>query len=543
MKDTRKSVVTVRKRLLPALIGLTLAGSALPQAARAGTPPDSLVMAWNIDAISTFDPAQIGEVVTNEIIQNTCDSLVDFDPKDESKIIPLLAKSWDVSADRMTITFHLHSGLVFPSGDKGSAKDLAWSLQRVVLLGFGNSATLTEYGFTKDNVKERITAPDDNTLVMKFDKPYPTNLVLQAIAANDVAITLDKALVEKNAVGDDMGNKYLTTHTACIGPYQLTRWNAGEGLVLQANENYYGTKPKLQRILIRHVAETGTQRLLLTQGDVDIARDLAPDDLRDLDKSGKVNIEKVLKPQLFFWTFNAEDPIFKNEKVRLAMRYLIDYQGLASTVMPYLGVPRASFVQLGAFGALDKQQGQPFKLDLAKAKQLLTEAGYPNGFSAKIYIGTLPHSAPIAQNTQENAAKIGVKLSIESMANAQLFSRVRGREFQSAMMAWQTSVPDAYGNASRLVANPDNSKEAKKTQYPSWRASYFDPQMNKQVNAALLEPDEQKRIALYHQLQEEQMQKGPFAIMFQMYNTAGLNKDVKNWTWNGFRVYYADASK
>ncbi len=543
MKNTRKAAVIVRKSLLPMLMGLTLAGGVMPIVAQAATPPDSLVMAWNIDAISTFDPAQIGEVVTNEIIQNTCDSLVDFDPKDESKVIPLLAKSWDVSADRMTITFHLHSGLVFPSGNKGSAKDLAWSLQRVVLLGFGNSATLTEYGFTKDNVKERITAPDDDTLVMKLDKPYPTNLVLQAIAANDVAITLDKTLVEKNAVGDDMGNKYLTTHTACIGPYQLTRWNAGEGLVLQANENYYGTKPKLQRILIRHVAETGTQRLLLTQGDVDIARDLAPDDLRDLDKSGKVNIEKVLKPQLFFWTMNAEDPIFKNPKVRLAMRYLIDYQGLASTVMPYLGVPRASFVQLGAFGALDKQQGQPFKLDLAKAKQLLTEAGYPNGFSAKIYIGTLPHSAPIAQNTQENAAKIGVKLSIESMANAQLFSRVRGREFQSAMMAWQTSVPDAYGNASRLVANPDNSKEAKKTQYPSWRASYFDPAMNKQVNAALLEPDDQKRIALYHQLQEEQMQQGPFAIMFQMYNTAGLNKNVKNWTWNGFRVYYADASK
>ncbi len=543
MKKTLPTGILVRQRLLPALVGLALAAGAMPWAAQAETPPDSLVMAWNIDAISTFDPAQIGEVVTNEIIQNTCDSLVDFDPKDESKIIPLLAKSWDVSADRMTITFHLHDGLVFPSGDKGSAQDLAWSLQRVVLLGFGNSATLTEYGFTKDNVKQRITAPDDNTLVMKFDKPYPTNLVLQAIAANDVAITLDKALVEKNAVGDDMGNKYLTTHTACIGPYQLTRWNAGEGLVLQANENYYGTKPKLQRILIRHVAETGTQRLLLTQGDVDIARDLAPDDLRDLDKSGKVDIEKVLKPQLFFWTFNAEDPIFKNEKVRLAMRYLIDYQGLASTVMPYLGVPRASFVQLGAFGALDKAQGQPFKLDLAKAKQLLTEAGYPNGFSAKIYIGTLPHSAPIAQNTQANAAKIGVKLSIESMANAQLFSRVRGREFQSAMMAWQTSVPDAYGNASRLVANPDNSKEAKKTQYPSWRASYFDPAMNAQVNQALLEPDEQKRIALYHTLQEEQMQKGPFAIMFQMYNTAGLNKNVKDWTWNGFRVYYADASK
>ena len=78
-----------------------------------------------------------------------------------------------------------------------------------------------------------------------------------------------------------------------------------------------------------------------------------------------------------------------------------------------------------------RRQGQPFKLDLDKAKQLLTEAGYPNGFEASLIFGTLPHSAPIAQSVQQNAAKIGVKLTLERMANAQLFSRVRGREFQT----------------------------------------------------------------------------------------------------------------
>jgi ABC-type dipeptide transport system, periplasmic component len=77
------------------------------------------------------------------------------------------------------------------------------------------------------------------------------------------------------------------------------RWNAGEGVVLQATPNYWGTAPVLKRILIRHVAETGTQRLLVTQGDVDIARDLSADDLKALDEGGKVKVEKVLKPQLF----------------------------------------------------------------------------------------------------------------------------------------------------------------------------------------------------------------------------------------------------
>ncbi|MGG7447578.1 ABC transporter substrate-binding protein [Kosakonia oryzendophytica] len=521
-------------------LALTSAFSTAPQAA---TPPDSLVMAWNIDAISTWDPAQIGEVVTSEIYANTCDALVEFDVKDEKKLTPSMAKSWDVSADRKTITFHLQDNLKFPDGTPASAGDLAWSMQRVVKLGYGNAAQITEYGFNKENVDSRITAPDDKTLVVTLDKPYPTNLILQAIAADKVSSLINRKVVEKEAVEGDFGHKYLTTHTACVGPYQLVRWNAGEGVMLQATEHYWGKAPVLKRVLIRHVAETGTQRLLLTQGDVDIARDLSADDLKTLDEGGKVKVDKVLKPQLFFWTFNNEDPIFKNEKVRLAMRYLIDYDGLAKSVMPYLGVPRASFVQIGAFGALDEKAGQPFTLDLAKAKQLLTEAGYPDGFSASVIFGTLPHSAPIAQSIQQNAAKVGVKLTLERMANAQLFSRARGREFQSAMMAWQTSVPDAYGNASRLVFNPDNRKDARATQYPSWRAAYYDAQMNQQVEAALLEPDDAKRSEMYATLQKDVMEKGPMAIMFQMYNSAGISPGVKNWTWNGFRVWYGDASK
>lgn len=529
-------------KITPIAAALTLSYAFCTQA-QAATPPDSLVMAWNIDAISTWDPAQIGEVVTSEIYANTCDSLVDFDVKDEKQLAPSLAKSWDVSEDRKTLTFHLQDNLKFADGTPASAGDLAWSMQRVVKLGYGNAAQITEYGFNKENVDARITAADDKTLVMTLDKPYPTNLVLQAIAANNVSSLINRKLVEKEAVDGDLGHKYLTTHTACVGPYQLARWNAGEGVMLQATPGYWGKAPVLKRVLIRHVAETGTQRLLLTQGDVDIARDLSADDLKALDEGGKVAVEKVLKPQLFFWTFNNEDPIFKNEKVRLAMRYLIDYDGLAKNVMPYLGVPRASFVQIGAFGGLDEKAGQPFKLDTEKAKQLLTEAGYPNGFTASVIFGTLPHSAPIAQSIQQNAAKIGVKLNLERMANAQLFSRARGREFQSAMMAWQTSVPDAYGNASRLVFNPDNRKEARATQYPSWRAAYYDAEMNQKVDAALLEPDDAKRSEMYGDLQREVMEKGPMAIMFQMYNSAGVSPTVKNWTWNGFRVWYGAASK
>ncbi|MBC7578745.1 MAG: ABC transporter substrate-binding protein [Tardiphaga sp.] len=512
-------------------------------AMQAATPKTALVMAWNIDAISTFDPAQVGEVVTNEILQNTCDSLVDFDPADERKIVPLFAESWTVSPDRQTITFKIRNGAKFPSGNIATAQDVAQSMQRVVKLGSGNATTLTEYGFTKDNVDQRITAPDDATVVLTFDKAYPTTLVMQAIGANRVSAAMDIKVLMANQLNGDMGNKYLATHTECIGPYRLAQWNASESVLLQANDNYWGVKPAIKRVLIKHVAEAGTQRLMLGQGDVDVARDLTPEDLKDFETSNDITIAKVLKPQLFFWTFNTTEGPFGNEKVRLAMRYLIDYDGLAKTVMTNLGVPRASFAQIGAVGALDESEGQPFKLDLDKAKALLTEAGYADGFTAKLIFGTLQHSAPLAQSVQQNAARVGVKLTLERMSNAQLFAKVRGRDYQSAMQAWQTSVPDAHGNASRLVYNPDSRPEAKLTQIPVWRTGFQSKELNEKVDVALLEPDVAKRNALYAELQRDAMAKGPFAIMFQMYNIAAIRNDVKNWTWNGFRTYYAPASK
>ena len=506
--------------------------------AGAATPQDTLVMAWNIDAISTFDPAQIGEVVTNELITNTCDTLVDYQQEDPSKVRPALAESWEVSEDGQEITFLIRDGLSFPSGNKLTAGDIAWSMQRVVKLGFGNAATMTEYGFTEETVDEQITAPDDRTLVVKLDKPYPMSLFLQAIGANRVSIGLDRELLLKEENDGDFGNKYLTTNTACVGPYRLRQWNAGEVVVLEANEGYWRAQPAMKRIIVRHVAEASTQRLLLEQGDVDVARDLTPEDMKALEQNPDVEIVRTLRPQLVYWAFNNADPAFANDKVRLAMRYLIDYDGLARTVMAYDGEPRASFVQMGAFGALGKEEGQPFKLDTEKAKELLAEGGYPDGFDTTMIIATLPYTAPLAQHVQANAAKVGVNIKIEQMASAQLFSKVRGRDFDTAILGWQTSVADAHGMASRQIYNPDNSEEAKLTMYPSWRGSFRSEEANRMIEEALLERDTARRENIYKDLQRQMLEKGPVAYMFQMYNTAGIRKDVKDWTWNGFRTYY-----
>ena len=509
----------------------------------AETPPDTLVMARNIDAISTFDPAQIGEVVTDELILNICDSLVETDPEAEASVIPAVATDWSVSDDGLKITFNLVQDAVFPSGNPVRADDVAWSMKRVLDLGFGNAATLTEYGFTKESAAESFVAVDDFTFEINLSRPYPIDLILQAIASNRVSNVLDKETVLAKEVDGDLGNKFLTTNTACVGPYSLRQWNAGEVVILEANDNYYREAPKLRRWIIRHVAEAQAQRLLLEQGDIDVARDLGAEDLRDLDAAQGIRIESRSIHQIYYMGFDNSQERFADDRVRMAFKYLVDYDALADSIMAYLGTPRASIVPIGSYGALNEEEGQPFYLDIEKARQLLKDAGYGDGFTARLFIGTLPYAAPLAQHVQANAAKVGIDLQIEQMANAQLFSAFRGREFDTVMLSWGTGVPHAHGMLSRHAVNPDNSAEAKLSMFPTWRASWFREDFNKRVDEALFEADEAKQLELYRQIQLDHLQEGPFAYMFQLLDAAATRDVVTKWKWNAFKVYYDQVTK
>lgn len=523
-----------------------LAGSALLPA-NAATPKDALVMAWNLDALITLDPAQIGEVNGNDIVSNVCDTLADFDPKDVSKIVPKMA-TWSTSADGLTLTFKLRPDLKFPDGRRATAEDAAWSMQRFVLLGFGNSANLTQWGFTKEGIAEQIRAIDDTTLELKLAKPYPEGLILSAaFAANDAAMILDKQVGEKNAKvidgKSDYGNAFFKTNPVCVGPYKVTKWDANDTVVLQRNENYYGTAPKSRRVIIRHVPESGSERLLLEQGDIDVARLLKTEDLTAMSTNKDIRIEQTKMHGFTYLALNNTDPILAKPQVREAFRYLIDYDGLGRTLLPFQGVPRASLVPEGAFGALDAKDGQPFKLDLDRAKALITEAGYPDGFPMKMILSANGISPQLAQHVASNAAKIGIRLELEQMADAQLFTRGRAREFQVQLVGWGAGYPDADSMISRHAVNPDNRPEAKLAQYPSWRTAWQSPEINAQAEAARMERDPVKRAAMYHDIQNYMLHNGPMAYMFQTVRAIALRSAVKDFVISPFRVDYGSASK
>ncbi|GAA4665422.1 ABC transporter substrate-binding protein [Bartonella pachyuromydis] len=505
---------------------------------------DTLVMAWNIDSISSFDPAQVVEVVASELLTNICSALVEYDKHDPKRIRPSMAKSWDVLDGGKRIVFHLRDDLKFDDGRVAKAQDLAWSMRRIIKLGLGYAQFLMDYGFNKDNVETHIQALDDKTLQLKLDKPYPIQLILTAIGQSYASALLDRKTVEAESINGDMGNKYLATHSACVGPYKLVRWSPGEKVVLEAKKYFWGDAPKIKQIIVQHVADSASQRLLLEKGDVDIARDLSSEDVLDIEKErGDVKISRVLRPQIIYLSLNNKNAIFANEKVRLALRYLVDYKGLGRSVLKGVGIPRASYMALGIPGALDEKEGLPFKLNLKKAKQLISEAGYPNGFKANLLVGSLSYMSSVAQSIQANAREIGVELTIEKMAQNQLLSRVRGGNYDSAIMGWGSADPDGHPASLNHVFNPDPTFTKKHNMYLAWRAGYYDENINKMVMDALFEQDQNKRIAQYRSLQHYVFEHGPMVYLFQTYYTVGMGPAVKKWVWNSFRLYYSDAEK
>ena len=224
--------------------------------------------------------------------------------------------------DGKTLTFKLRPDLRFPNGRPATADDLAWSMQRVLKLNFGNAANLTEWGFRKETAEASFRATGPQTLEVTLPEPYPVQLLLYGAFATNVSMILDRVEGENNAKGEDLGNNWFKTNSSCVGPYRLRSWNANDTIQLERNDVYYGPKPALNRVIIRHVPESGAQRLLIEKGDIDVARLLNSDDLKALEGKKDVRVERTAMHGYIHLMFNTTDPAFADPRVRMAFRYL-----------------------------------------------------------------------------------------------------------------------------------------------------------------------------------------------------------------------------
>ncbi|MBS7696898.1 MULTISPECIES: ABC transporter substrate-binding protein [unclassified Chelatococcus] len=489
----------------------------------AATPKDTLVLAWAIDDIITLDPAESFEISAGEIMGNTYDRLVRFDINDPSKLYGDIADSWTVSDDGKLYTFKLKPNLKFASGNPLTADDVVYSLQRAVKLDKTPAFILTQLGWSKDNVDSKVKKVDDLTVTLETDKPYAPSFVLNCLTAN-VAAIIDKKLVEANAKDGDLGYGWLKTHYAGSGPLKIRDWRANEILAMERNDNYYGEKSKLPRVIYRHVKESATQRLLLEKGDVDIARNLEPGDLDAVAKNADVSVTNTPKGTIYYFSLNQKNPTLAKPEVREAMKYLVDYDAIGKTFIKGIGEIHQTFLPKGLLGASDEK---PYKLDVAKAKELLAKAGLKDGFTITMDVRNTQPVTGIAEAVQRSFAQAGIKMEIIPGDGKQTLTKYRARNHDLYIGQWGADYWDPHTNADTFARNPDNSDNAS-SKTLAWRNDWDIPELTKKADAAVLERDTEKRAQLYKDMQKDVLATSPYVIIFQMIETAGVRKDVKD---------------
>lgn len=517
-----KHFLTPRALLLASVI-------ALAPAAYAETPADTLVVAAAIDDIISLDPAQAFEFSGNDVNNNTYDRLVDFDPLDLGKgFQPSLAESWEVAEDGMSITLTVREGVTFHSGNPVRAEDAAWSLQRAVKLDKTPAFILTQFGFTAENVEEKITF-EGNRLTLNLDKPYAPSFVLNCLTAN-IASVVDKELVMSHAEGEDLGNAWLNTNEAGSGAYTLAAWRPNEAVQLAAYEDYFQGAPAMKRVIVRNVAESSAQRLLLEQGDIDAARNLTPTDVDSLTSAEGIKIQDEPRGRILYMGLNQKDELLSNPAVIEAMKHLVDYEGITGSFLKGMFKTHQSFLPEGYLGALDET---PWTYDVAKATQILADAGIEGG-TITTKVRDLREYTDVAQALQASMAEAGLTLEIEQMTGAQVLDAYRAREVPIFLGEWGPDYSDPNTNAATFAYNPDNSDEAMATGLLAWRNAYAVPAaMNDATVAATLEQDTDKRAQMYQEIQRQYQAEAPIVPLFLRIENTGLQDNVENWNAGG----------
>ena len=495
----------------------------------AATPDNMLIIAAQIDDITTLDPAQSFEFSGSDVNRNLYSKLVGFDPANlDAGYIPALAESWDVSEDGKTITFTMRDGVTFESGNPVTAQDVEWSLRRVITLNKTPSFILSQFGFTPENVNETIVA-DGNTISITTDKRYATSFVLNCLTAT-VGSIIDSKTAMEHEVDGDLANEWLRTHSAGSGAYTLGSWKPNESVILNANNDFFRGAPAMQRVIVRNIQESATQRLLLENGDIDVARNLNPEDVAGISGEAGIAVDSELRGRLMYISMNQKNEILSNPKVVEALKYLIDYEGMQDSFLKGQYTIHQAFLPATYLGAIDDV---PFHLDVEKAKALLAEAGYPDGFEIGIVVREAQERIEIAQSLQNTFAQAGIKVNIQVGTGKQILGIYRAREHEIYVGAWGPDYPDPNTNAGTFAFNPDNSDEAGATGLLAWRNAWDIPEMSQETLAAVVENDRDTRAAMYEKIQREHQQTSPFAVMFQKIEQTGRQENVQGLSLGG----------
>ncbi len=507
------------------------AATQAPEPAAAPAVDAALVMVTNMDDVVTLDPHHAYET-TNLLIHNsTYDTLVEYQAGDLTKVVARLAEKWEASADGLTYTFTLRQGVKFTSGNPVTAEDVRFSWMRLKNLK-DNPA------FYADLVTD-VQAVDASTVVVTLSETSPAFLSIVAAPAMSI---IDSVLVKEKGGTDaadadktDKAKDWLDQNSAGSGPFILTKWTPKAEIVLEANPNYWKGKPALSKIIIKHSTDPTTSLQMLQRGDADLTDGLDPDlvDLAKADANLNVVIGQTLNQNYLAMTSSAElsEPL-SNKLVRQAVACAIDYEGLIQAILKGYGTRAPSIIPVGVLGVDPAMtQGR----DVAKAKELLKQAGYEAGVTVNLHYGSNPTRETIAAKLKADLAEAGITAELKPMEQSVYLSEMRAQKLPMAFGGWTpdyldpTMWTDYFSYADRGIAK---------------RMLYNNPEAEKYAKIVSTDLDPAKREQAIKDLQVVLMDDMAFTMLYQNQSLAAMNKAVKGFAYHPVHfVSFYDLSK
>ncbi len=501
----------------------TALSAVLPRVAAAASDPTTLLIATP-ETPPGLDTEYNGSRSAHEGIAQTLDTLVQFDKKqdadgllysDFNNLKGALAESWDADPSGRTVTFHLRKGVMSHWGNEFTAEDVLWTWNRAFQLKSNRMST-----FVRMKMKDPSAIKVVDKYTVRFEYEAPRSIGVLMHSSIYAAIQDSKAAQANATAADPWAKDWIGKNGGGFGPYWVETWQPGQQVVFRAHDGYWRGAPSIKRVIIRSVPNSANRLALIQTGAVDVAQWLLPNELLQLSKNPDVKLSNFRSNFQVIYCMNTKKEPFDNPKVRQAFKYAYPYEAVLKTVFMGMAEPCMSLVPSVFPDSNEKQY--PFTTDLDKARQLLAEAGFPNGFKTQLTYNTeIAWDEQMAILTQTNLKKIGVEATLNKLPGGPYFDAEWGKQLTTYFFEDQPNVPAAeYA----LFAFANSVQRGNHT-------SYSNPEIDALTDGALSELDPAKRQKMNYEAQRILCNDGAQIYIARPPLTLAMNPTIKGARW------------
>ena len=467
--------------------------------------PDALVVAQGVD-MQTGDPHRTTHTHAINVLANMYDTLIGRDAS--LALRPGLALSWR-AVDATTWEFKLRQGVKFHNGEPFNAQAVKFSFERML-------DPKTKWpGAGALRLIQSVTVVDDATVRFATERPWP----LLPRFLGYYGMIVPPGLLAQG------GDEALIRHPVGTGPYRFVRWVRDDRVELEANPDYWGGKPRISRVIFRAIPSESSRLAELLAGSVHLINLVPPELFKPIQDSSRAKLVEGRSLSVYFVIANlvniAKDRPLADPRVRQALNHAIDRKAILASIMHGVGQPVATVcteVMLGCDASI-----APFAYDPERARALLREAGYPNGFEFTITTtsGAYPGDRDIALAVADQLNRVGVRARANVTEYGVQLKAVQSR--QLAEDGWFTRFTDFFGLSTIIPFRAFYSKG----EWSLWRPGHGE--FDQLIEAANVAGDETQMRDLSRRIQALYKDEAPAISLFTAPNVYGMHPDLE-WT-------------